>query len=149
MARSLKSRGDVCRERVVPRQAHLRATAAEAKATEQEERIQELSQEVAETREQIRKLESTGPGDGDDSPEESSSDGSDDGGDGSHHPDKQAGKPGPLGEDWEVILNVNVYSSGTLDSTLAQPLLLLVQEHTLSAAEQERCPSTLHAAVCA
>ena len=38
--------------------AHLRAEAAESKATEQEERVQALSQEVKETREQISKLES-------------------------------------------------------------------------------------------
>jgi hypothetical protein len=84
---------------------------------------------VKETRAQIRTLESASPGDGDDSSEESSSGGSDDDGDGSHRPSKRAGKVSkPLGEDLEVVLNVNVYSSGKLESTRAQPLLLLVQE---------------------
>eukprot|EP01046_Picozoa_sp_COSAG06_P007403 COSAG06_NODE_361_length_16829_cov_8.781112_9_plen_204_part_00 len=57
--------------------ARLRAEAAESKATEQEERVQALSQEVKETREQISKLESADPGDGGDSPDDSSSDESD------------------------------------------------------------------------
>ena len=124
--------------------ARLRAEAAETKATEQEERVQALSQEVKKTREQISKLESADTGGGGDSPDDSSSDESGGDADDSHRPPRRSGKAAkPLGEDLEIVLNVNVYSSGKFDSTLAQPLLLLVQKHAETAAEQDCCPSSM------